>query len=64
VLEENELAIALSDVFLVSLGQSLVVPRRLILDFFCLFAAEIAAVVELLFRVICRSAADERQGVQ
>jgi diadenosine tetraphosphate (Ap4A) HIT family hydrolase len=51
ILDENGLAIAFLDAFPVSPGHTLVVPRRHVSDFFDLSAAEIAAIVELVFRM-------------
>jgi diadenosine tetraphosphate (Ap4A) HIT family hydrolase len=58
VLEENELAIAIMDAFPVSQGHTLVVSRRHVSDFFCLSGAEMEAVIELLFRMQRRLAAE------
>jgi diadenosine tetraphosphate (Ap4A) HIT family hydrolase len=56
VLEENELAIAFPDAFPVSPGHTLVIPRRHVSDFFELSAEEVAAVMELVFRMHMRLA--------
>ena len=58
VLDENELAIAIMDAFPVSQGHTLVVSRRHVADFFDLSDAEVAAVIELLFRMQRRLAAE------
>ena len=58
LLDANKLAMAFADAFPVSPGHTLVVPRRHISDFFELSAAEQAAVLELLFRMRSRLAAE------
>lgn len=59
-LDENDLAIAFADAFPVSPGHTLVIPRRHVSDFFELSGAEVAAVVELLFRIRSRMGAEHR----
>jgi diadenosine tetraphosphate (Ap4A) HIT family hydrolase len=51
VIEHNDLAVALTDVFPVSPGHTLVVPRRHVTDFFNVSPGEVAAIFNLLFRV-------------
>jgi diadenosine tetraphosphate (Ap4A) HIT family hydrolase len=60
VLDQNKLAIAFSDAFPISPGHTLVVPRRHVSDFFELSPAEIADLVELLFRIHHRLVAEQR----
>ncbi len=48
ILEENQIAVALADRYPVSLGHTLIIPRRHVSDFFELDAEEILAVYELL----------------
>jgi diadenosine tetraphosphate (Ap4A) HIT family hydrolase len=60
VLDENEQAVAIADAFPVSPGHTLVIPRRHVADFFGLRTAEVAAVMELLFRMQTRLAAECR----
>jgi diadenosine tetraphosphate (Ap4A) HIT family hydrolase len=62
VLDENDLAIALADAFPVSQGHGLVVSRRHVADFFELSSAEVAALVELLFRMKGRLTAELDPG--
>jgi diadenosine tetraphosphate (Ap4A) HIT family hydrolase len=58
VLDQNELAVAIADAFPVSPGHTLVIPRRHVAGFFELTAAEVAAVMELVFRMQRRLAAE------
>lgn len=51
VLDENEVAVAISDSFPVSKGHSLVIARRHVADFFDLSTAEVAGFMDLLFRL-------------
>jgi diadenosine tetraphosphate (Ap4A) HIT family hydrolase len=60
VLDENELAVAIADAFPVSVGHTLVISRRHVADFFDLSEAEMTAVLNLLFRVQRRIAAELR----
>jgi len=62
VLAENELAVAIADAFPVCPGHTLVIPRRHVADFFELGTAEVAAVMELLFRMQNQLAAEGRPG--
>jgi diadenosine tetraphosphate (Ap4A) HIT family hydrolase len=62
VLDENELAIAIADAYLVSQGHTLVISRRHVSDFFSLSGAEVAAMVKLLFRMQRSLAAQLRPG--
>src|SRR5262249_29208503 len=55
---ENDLAIAIADSFPVSQGHTLVVSRRHVEDFFDLSNTEMVAVIELLFRMQRRLAAE------
>jgi diadenosine tetraphosphate (Ap4A) HIT family hydrolase len=54
----NDLAIAIADAFPVSEGHTLVVSRRHVADLFELSEAEVAAVIELLFRMQRRLVAE------
>jgi len=58
VLDGNELAIAIADAFPVSQGHTLIISRRHVADFFDLSGAEVTAVMELLFRMQRRLAAE------
>jgi diadenosine tetraphosphate (Ap4A) HIT family hydrolase len=58
VLAENELAIAIADRFPVAPGHTLVVGRRHAPDFFGLSGREVAAVMDLLFEMQSRLAAE------
>jgi diadenosine tetraphosphate (Ap4A) HIT family hydrolase len=58
VLYENDLAIAIADAFPVSQGHTLVLSRRHVSDFFELSEAEMAALMELLFRMQRRLATE------
>ena len=60
VLGGNELAIAFADAFPVSPGHTLVIPRRHVSDFFELSPAEVAAVLEVLFRMQTRLVAEQK----
>jgi len=60
VLDGNELATALADAFPVSPGHTLVIPRRHVCDFFGLSPTELSAVLELLFRMRSRLAAEHQ----
>jgi diadenosine tetraphosphate (Ap4A) HIT family hydrolase len=53
-LAENDLAVALPDAFPVSDGHALIVSRRHVANFFDLSTAEVAAVMDLLFRIQLR----------
>ncbi len=60
VLDGNELAMAVADAFPVLPGHTLVIPRRHVSDFFELSPGELAAVVEMLFRMRSRLAAQDQ----
>jgi diadenosine tetraphosphate (Ap4A) HIT family hydrolase len=58
VLEQNDLALAVPDAFPVSPGHTLVITRRHVADFFELSRTEVAAIMDLVFRLRDRLVAE------